>query len=197
MAAFLIVPPSVVQLSHAQPNQDMKDVLDLHNRERAAVKAPPLTWSDSLAAEAQSWANHLGTLGVICSPQGSSVVCNPSPPHGANNENMAFGAVFPADVGGNRKPVVLAEWWVSYEKPKFDAGQRGCCGIGHYTAMIWKSTRELGCGYLAGAVPDAQGNGGGTDFLVCRYLPGGNVASEAPQNLPATCLNDQRRLIAC
>src|SRR5438128_5800273 len=87
MAAYLIVPASklVVQLSHAQPNQDMQAVLEIHKRERAAVGFPPLSWSNSLAAEAQSWANHLSTLGVICGSQG----CKPSPPHGANNENIA------------------------------------------------------------------------------------------------------------
>ena len=50
MAAYLIVPASksVVELSHAQPNQDMQAVLDIHNRVRAAVGFPPLTWSNSL-----------------------------------------------------------------------------------------------------------------------------------------------------
>jgi len=82
----LIVPSSVVQLSNAQPNQDMAAVLDVHNRERAAVEAPPLTWSDSFATESQSWADHLTTLvpPVVCGPKG----CNPSPPHGTKNENM-------------------------------------------------------------------------------------------------------------
>ena len=78
MAAYLIVPASksLVQLSHAQPNQDMQAVLDIHNRVRAAVEFPPLTWSNSLAAEAQNWANHLSTLGVVCGPQGCKIERN-------------------------------------------------------------------------------------------------------------------------
>ena len=178
MAAYLIVPSSVVQLSHAQPNQDMKDVLDVHNRERAAVGFPLLTWSDSLAAESQSWANHLGTLGIVCGPQG----CKPVPPHGTNNENIALGPVFPADLG-RTSPAEYAQMWAD-EKVKYDAGQRSGPGIGHYTAMVWKSTSEVGCGFVAGAVPDELGRGGGTDFLVCRYSPGGNVGIQAPSNLP-------------
>lgn len=178
MAAFLVVPSSVVQLSHAQPNQDMKEVLDIHNRERAAVGFPPLTWSDSLAAGAQSWANHLSTLGVVCGRQG----CNPSPPHGATNENMAFGPAYPADIP-RTSPAEYAQLWVN-EKAKYDAGQRSGSGIGHYTAMVWKNTREVGCGFVAGALPDQLGRGGGTDFLVCRYNPPGNVGSQAASNLP-------------
>ncbi|MBV9179547.1 MAG: hypothetical protein JO297_21165 [Nitrososphaeraceae archaeon] len=194
MAAFLVVPSSMVQLSHAQPNQDMTAVLDLHNRERAAILPngyPPLTWSDSLAAEAQSWANHLSTLGIVCGPQG----CNPLPTHGANNENIAVGPVFPADLP-RKTPAEYAQSWAN-EKAKYNAGQVSGAGIGHYTAMVWKSTREIGCGFFAGAVPDEQGRGGGTDILVCRYLPGGNVASQAPENLPSTCINAERKLVFC
>jgi Cysteine-rich secretory protein family len=178
VTAFLIVPSSVLQLSHAQPNQDMQAVLDVHNRERAAVGFPLLTWSDSLAAQAQSWANHLATLGIVCGNQG----CKPPTPHGAANENIASGYVFPADLG-RTSPAEYAQMWAD-EKVKYDAGQRSGPGIGHYTAMVWKSTREVGCGFVAGAVPDELGSGGGTDFLVCRYNPPGNVVSQAPSNLP-------------
>ena len=97
MAAYLIV-PEVSRWCSSRTHSRIricKAVLDIHNRERAAVGFPPLTWSNSLAAEAQSWANHLSTLGVVCGPQG----CKPSPPHGANNENIASGSAYPADIG--------------------------------------------------------------------------------------------------
>ena len=35
---------------------DQQAVLDQHNKERAGAGAPPLKWSDSLAAEAAAWA---------------------------------------------------------------------------------------------------------------------------------------------
>jgi pathogenesis-related protein 1 len=174
LAAFLIVPSSVVQLSHAQPNQNMRDVLDIHNRERAAVGVAPLTWSNSLAAEAQNWANHLATLGIVCNTAG----CKPVPPHGANNENIALGPVFPAEFG-RTSPAEYAQMWAD-EKVKYNAGQHSGLGIGHYTAMVWKDTREVGCGFVAGAVPDELGRGGGTDFLVCRYNPPGNIPGQTP-----------------
>jgi len=178
-AAIVTVLSSVLQVSYAQPNQDMRDVLDIHNRERALVGFPLLTWSDSLAAEAQNWANHLATLGIVCGPQG----CQPPAPHGANNENIALGYVFPAEFG-RTSPANYTQGWAD-EKVQYNAGQRSGLGIGHYTAMVWKTTSEVGCGFVAGAVPDDLGRGGGTDFLVCRYNPpGSNVASQAPFNLP-------------
>ena len=77
MAAYLIVPASksVVQALVRTAESGYAVVLHIHNRERAAVGFPPLTWSNSLGAETQSWANHLSTLGVLCGPQG----CKPSP----------------------------------------------------------------------------------------------------------------------
>lgn len=187
MATFLIVPSSVVQLSHAQPNQDMRAVLEVHNRERAAVGFPLLTWSDSLAADSQSWANHLATLGIVCGSQGCKTadgVTNLQNLHGAANENMAFSYVYPADIP-RTTPAEYAQLWAN-EKVKYEAGQHFGPGIGHYTAMVWKSTREVGCGFVPGAVPDEQGRGGGTDILVCRYLPGGNAPSQTSRaaNLP-------------
>ena len=94
-AAIVTVPSSMLQLSHAQPNQDMQEVLNIHNRERTEVNFPVLTWSDSLAADAQKWANHLTTLGIVCGSGG----CKPTTPHGATNENIASGYVYPAELG--------------------------------------------------------------------------------------------------
>jgi hypothetical protein len=37
--------------------------------------------------------------------------------------------------------------------------------VAHYTQMIWPQTTEIGCGYAPG---------GGFNWLVCRYNPGGN-----------------------
>jgi pathogenesis-related protein 1 len=164
-AAILTVPSSL----HAQSDQGLQAVLNIHNRERGLVDVPALTWSDSLATQAQSWADHLKTLGIVCAPGG----CNPVPPHGANNENIAVGVTWPEDLAkeeGRIAPVELAELWVK-EKAAYNAGQRSGLGIGHYTAMVWNDTREVGCGFSSSGV---------TDFLVCRYSPQGNVPGQVP-----------------
>jgi hypothetical protein len=37
--------------------------------------------------------------------------------------------------------------------------------VGHYTQVVWRDTREVGCAIARGAKDD---------FLVCRYWPAGN-----------------------
>ena len=43
--------------------------------------------------------------------------------------------------------------------------------VGHYTQMIWRGTRRVGC---------ALGEGAQYDYLVCRYYPAGNVYGMSP-----------------
>lgn len=49
--------PAVAQNSAAQ------EILNAHNRYRAEVGVPPLIWSNTLANQAQQWANHLASIG--------------------------------------------------------------------------------------------------------------------------------------
>ena len=64
--AIVTVPSSLLQVSHAQSNQDLANkILEVHNKERAAVRVEPLTWSDSIAATAQTWAQQIATTGIF------------------------------------------------------------------------------------------------------------------------------------
>ena len=75
IAAFLIVPWAALQRSHAQSDLS-STILDIHNRERSAVSVPPLVWSDSLAAGAKTWAEHLATTGEFDHEKGLNVAEN-------------------------------------------------------------------------------------------------------------------------
>ena len=69
MTTLLTVLSSVVQLSYAKLDTDFENaMLNIHNDERTVVGVQPLMWSSSLAADSQSWANHLATLGLVCDP---------------------------------------------------------------------------------------------------------------------------------
>jgi uncharacterized protein YkwD len=142
-------------------------ILGIHNRERAAVGVPPLVWSDTLAADAQEYADHLAAIGNIEHMWASASKEWSNKAHGAN-ENIAWrGPPGPGTLG----PMV--ESWVN-EKQYFDGTLNS--KNGHYTEMIWKATKELGCGEATGLF-QAQLNGNG-DVLVCRYLPSGNTGSD-------------------
>ena len=43
--------------------------------------------------------------------------------------------------------------------------------VGHYSQMIWRGTRKVGC---------ALAEGQNYDYLVCRYFPAGNVFGKGP-----------------
>jgi uncharacterized protein YkwD len=134
-------------------------ILGIHNRERAAVGVPPLVWSDSLAASAQTWAEHLATI--------NQMVHSPSTgrSYGQNiaGSTHGFGDTLPT----------MVESWVA-EKKNWHGGvltEENWYPTSHYTAMVWKTTTEIGCGMATGSV---------NDYLVCHYSPWGNFIGQSP-----------------
>jgi uncharacterized protein YkwD len=133
-------------------------MLSLHNDYRAQHCVPALTWSAELAASAQRWADQCW-IGHDKS-------------RGRVSENLAW--------GGDRTANSAVDAWYkevdryNYSKPVFAAS------TGHFTNMIWKNTKQIGCGvskcYL-----------GTVRVWVCRYSPQGNWAGQFPQNVPKRC----------
>jgi hypothetical protein len=146
----------------------VKGVLAVHNRERAAVGVPPLVWSDKLAADAKPWAEHIATTGKF----------EHDTEHlGTLGEGESIAGYF----GG---PLVQCSTqctgpngvyhWVD-EKKDYHGGL--CCPgpgepvTGHYTQMVWRDTKEVGCA-------TAKGSGLPFSVLVCRYSPPGNYIGQ-------------------
>src|SRR4051812_20206684 len=148
--------------------EDIKGLLDIHNRERAAVGVPPLVWNDAVAAHAQDWAKYLadGNPGPHCIFVPGWEKIESCTHH--EGENIA-----------SRSPhkstdiAPMAEFWVSEKKDYHGGPYNDSVGpvTGHYTAMVWKSTTDVGCGF-------AYNNK--TDFLSCRYIPAGNFNGQMP-----------------
>jgi uncharacterized protein YkwD len=131
-------------------------ILAVHNSERAAVGVPPLVWSDSLAASAQTWAEHLLTIHEWV--------------HSGPGENIASFSWYwgPTSPNGGGTP-----YWVA-EKRNWHGGvltNENWYATGHYTQMVWRNTQEVGCGVA---------NDGGSSILVCHYNPPGNEIGKAP-----------------
>jgi hypothetical protein len=189
IAAILIVPWAALQRSHAQSDiTDTEAVLKAHNDARDAVGSPALTWSNSLAADAQSWANELVKLN-----QGKDIN-QAETEHAPGNkaENIASG--YKASSSGEVSPpstASLVQDWVN-EKQYWKGGTFGSpdsCqapgqaagkGCGHFTQVVWRTTTEVGCGIATLDGKTSSGLSGKWYALVCRYSPEGNWLGQKP-----------------
>lgn len=61
--------------------------------------------------------------------------------------------------------------WIA-EMPAYDHNTNRCNGVcGHYTKVVWRTTRAVGCGV---------GFDGDRQIWVCEYAPPGNIAGAPP-----------------
>jgi uncharacterized protein YkwD len=132
-------------------------ILAVHNQERAAVGVQPLTWSDTLAASAQTWAQHLATSGEFKH--------SPDTSYGENLAGFTLADGVSAPGGG-------LSIWVD-EKSKYVPGTPASSSTGHYTQMVDKQSTQVGCG-------TATGDGHPFSILVCQYSPPGNWNGKPP-----------------
>ncbi len=52
--------------------------------------------------------------------------------------------------------------------------------IGHFTQMVWKATKQLGCGRAECTTNSPFGTDDTWHLVVCRYAPPGNMMSFPP-----------------
>jgi len=155
---FLTVPYAQAANIGANDQMFADRMLAVHNRERAAVGAPPLNWDPTLAQSAASYGPALQQIGRL--------VHSPRETRPGQRENLAMAST------GYFNDEQLAKMWVD-EKHHFTPGlfpnvsRTGYWkDVAHYTQMVWKGTTHVGC---------ALYRGGGNDFLICRYSPPGNA----------------------
>ena len=138
---------------------DDQPIVVAHNQVRAEHCAPPLRWSDALAAEAEAWAQHLAADGCAFEHSQSE--------HG---ENLAAGTTGALDAAA-----VVAMW--AREEASYDWRRPGfSMTTGHFTQVVWKDTIAVGC---------AMVTCGRQDTWVCNYDPPGNVEGDFALNVGA------------
>jgi uncharacterized protein YkwD len=136
--------------------------VDAHNKARAQHCAAPLTWSPTLAAYAQKWADTLKAKGCQFGHSG-----------GQYGENLAAGTEGVLD-----PEATVAMWYDEIKEYKFPDGGFSM-QTGHFTQLVWRGTKQVGCGHTT-----CKGN----DIWVCEYDPPGNYDGEYRQNvLPKGC----------
>lgn len=148
----------------AQPTRERTSALiparivQAHNAARQAAGQPPLIWDEALGSQAARYAFQMAMSHRFA--HSDHRVRNGS------GENLWMGTrgAFSVDA--------MMRAWLA-EGRSFRAGIFPVVSrtgdwqdVGHYTQMVWPSTRKVGCALATNAT---------ADYLVCHYWPAGNV----------------------
>lgn len=140
------------------------DMLAAHNTARRQVGLGPMVWSSNLAADAAAYARQMSRSQRFAHSRQKPG----ARPQGENLWMGTHNAFSYAEMAGS---------WVD-EQRLYDGGSTdqalfsGTLGdTGHYTQIIWRRTRQVGCAVASNA---------SDDYLVCRYLPAGNIMGSSP-----------------
>ncbi len=154
---FLVLLNADSQQVVTQNEQWIQDWLSSHNEWRKEVGAPPLQWNEELSKSSEKWALRLSKkYGYLEHSKGNY------------GENIYWNSttVCPASEATNA--------WGSEKEFYHDQKISGSNyqKFGHYTQMIWRNTTEVGCAVVS--------NGNKGTYVVCQYLPAGNVIGQHP-----------------
>lgn len=138
---------------------DTDAMLKAHNYLRCLHGHPALEWDEAVASNAVHPANQSCDAGEL--HHSDSYAMDPRA-----GENLALGLASPERAA--------AAWYNELVQPGYVAGEWGAdaigAGVGHYTALIWKGTKKLGCASCASE------KAGGKIVWACQY------AEEAPNS---------------
>lgn len=141
------------------------EIVAAHNALRTQVGVAGLTYSDTLAAAAQAWANELKTTNN-CDMEHSNTDAG---------ENLYWASAWSNGPAQDIKSADVVNAWAA-EKANYIYSSNTCTannGCGHYTQMVWKNTTSVGCGMAVCNSPKNQ-------VWVCQYAPAGNYDGEKP-----------------
>ncbi len=131
-----------------------REAVAAHNLVRSKIGIPPLVWSDQIAGWAQDWANTLLSSGEL-----------------AHRGDRQYGENLYEASGFRPTAYQVVNAWAA-EARNYQYGSNSCSAIcGHYTQVIWRDTKAVGCGVAR----DAK-----REIWVCNYAPFGNIVGERP-----------------
>ena len=150
-------------------NEVKAKIVALHNRYRAEVGVPAVKWSEAVQKSAGEWALHLAEdegLRMVHAGRRSTY-----------GENLSGGpGVWSTDKGAYTA-LEFAVARFGQEKNNYKGApvsvDSNFYKYGHYTQMVWRTTREIGC--AVATRKDIRGY-----IAVCRYSPAGNMIGQKP-----------------
>ena len=168
--------------SNPEPDR-LAGITAAHNAVRAGVDTdmplPPLEWGADIHAVAQAYAEKLA---ASCS---NTLVHSTSQERNGWGENLAMvGGFGSAPAGSAQQAVDLWESEIEcYTFGAFQSGVNATCssacsrygGCGHYTQVVWRKTRRVGCG-----VAECMSGSSKRSYWVCNYDPPGNFIGQLP-----------------
>ncbi|KAH8243335.1 hypothetical protein KR032_006626, partial [Drosophila birchii] len=145
-----------------------------HNRLRRLHGVPPVKLSEELTLRAIEYAkvrSYIITM-ILCKPFDTQVLAAHqnlvhSKSDGLYGENLCI---------RTRDPEKCVQYWYNehifydYSSPRFSFE------TGHFTQVIWVGTKEIGWGEAKDSY--------GTYYVVCMYIPSGNIRGEFAKNIP-------------
>lgn len=164
-----------------------QEFVEEHNAYRCEVGLEPIVWDCELATVAQQWADEQAQNANCAMAHSTNDWRNAAfakvgyPDHpGASGwvgENLAWLSAWSDGSPQIKNGREISGMWAS-EKADFNLGPSsdsctkiGDAVVGHYTQMVWYSTRKIGCG-----VSECDG----ASLFVCQYFPGGNMMGQLP-----------------
>ncbi len=161
VATFIAASPLAAEVTATPSEAVAGRLLAAHNDARARLGVKPLAWSAKLAEHARKWAQTLAVADMI---EHSTAAAD-----GGEGENLWFGTK------GDYTPEEMVGVFID-ESKEFKRGifpDVSTTGrwedVGHYTQLVWKDTREVGCSIVSNQR---------RDVLVCRYSPAGNTVGQ-------------------
>lgn len=155
----------------------MQQVLQSTNAIRTSHQAAAYKWDAALATSAGEYAAYLAKQ------KKCSLIHDRA---SSDGENLFASFAYPTAKTACL-PAITS--WAAEEKDyRFSAkrpfGDNWSSGqgrqVGHFTQLVWRATRRMGCGRATGAwTMVSTGWHGQCNVVVCRYQPAGNIASDA------------------
>jgi len=174
--------------SAAVSETDKTEVLFQHNLLRCMHGAGQLTWDDTLASEAQAWADTSVTTGHKPGEADPSVDLSVT---GENELLIAKGTGI----------LAVSSWYSAFLSKGVNlcknlvlVGDQIPTDCLHYTQIVWAATTKIGCGKSRCNADSCATNDKDDDFWICRYKAPGNFPAQLSANVhertrtPAQCM---------